>query len=47
MTKSRPSLTGINPKPAADIYPKNLSTVLQWFEKLLNPLVFANKWWEL
>ena len=47
MTKSRPSLTGANPKLVADIHPVNPFTAPQWSEKLLNPLVFTGKWREL
>ena len=43
ITKSRPSLLGINPKLITNIYFINLFTVLQQFKKLLNPLVFINK----
>ena len=43
MTKSGPSLTGINSKLATDIYPVNPFTILQWFKKLPDPLVFTSK----
>ena len=43
MTKSRPSLTGINFKLVIDIYPVNLFTVPQRSKKLLDPLVFTSK----
>ena len=43
MTKSKLSLIGINFKLVIDIYPINPSTVLQWFKKLLDPLVFTSK----
>jgi hypothetical protein len=42
-TKFRPSLLGVNPKPAADIYPIYPFTALQQSEKLLDPLVFISK----
>ena len=43
MIKFRPNLLGMNPKLAVNIYPENLFTVLQWSEKLPDPLVFINK----
>ena len=43
ITEFRPSLSGINPKPAADIYPVNPSTILQQSKRLLDPPVFISK----
>jgi hypothetical protein len=43
MTKFRPNLLGINPKPAVDIYPIYPFTALQQSKKLLDPLVFISK----
>jgi hypothetical protein len=43
ITKFKPGSLGTNPKPATDIYPIYLSTVLQQSEKLLDPLVFTSK----
>ena len=43
MTESRLSLIGTNLKLVTDIYPVNLSTVPQQFEKLLDPPVFTGK----
>jgi hypothetical protein len=43
MTKSRLSLTGINPKLTIDIHPINPFTAPQQSEKLLDSLIFTNK----
>jgi len=47
ITKSRPSLSGANLKPAIDVYPINPSTIPQQSKKLLDPLVFTSKQQEL
>jgi hypothetical protein len=43
MTKSGPSLLGVNPKPATDIYPINPSTTPQQSKQLPDPLIFTSK----
>ena len=40
-------MRNISPKPAIITPPIKLTTALQRSEKLLNPPVFTNKWWEL